>query len=214
MHNNVALRRRVGPTDQRSLRDFRFPPDRYQIAALRQMTWRAKGRHTDGRGHLHCELNSRRSLVLGPRYHEIHEYWQAAVVRDARECAELSLFAGALRLGRRRARELNPAFAERLPFVSNIIWIIVIGFVAGLIARFVSPGPNGPSGFILTTVLGIVGAFVATFIGQLIGWYQLDQGAGLIGATVGAVIVLFIWNRLVVHHVIGDPGVGPQGRRP
>jgi uncharacterized membrane protein YeaQ/YmgE (transglycosylase-associated protein family) len=96
--------------------------------------------------------------------------------------------------------------------VSNIIWIIVIGFVAGLIARFVSPGPNGPSGFILTTVLGIVGAFVATFIGQLIGWYQLDQGAGLIGATVGAVIVLFIWNRLVVHHVIGDPGAGPQGR--
>ena len=94
--------------------------------------------------------------------------------------------------------------------MSNIIWIIVIGFVAGLIARFVSPGPNGPSGFILTTVLGIVGAFVATFIGQLIGWYQLDQGAGLIGATVGAVIVLFIWNRLVVHHVIGDPGAGPQ----
>ena len=90
--------------------------------------------------------------------------------------------------------------------MSNIIWIIVIGFVAGLIARFVSPGPNGPSGFILTSV--------ATFIGQLIGWYQLDQGAGLIGATVGAVIVLFIWNRLVVHHVIGDPGAGPQGRRP
>ena len=67
------------------------------------MTWRAKGRHTDGRSHLHCELNSRRSLVLGPRYHEIHEYWQAAIVRDARECVELSLFAGALRVGRRRA---------------------------------------------------------------------------------------------------------------
>jgi uncharacterized membrane protein YeaQ/YmgE (transglycosylase-associated protein family) len=67
--------------------------------------------------------------------------------------------------------------------VSNIIWIIVIGFVAGVIARFVSPGPNEPSGFILTTVLGIAGAFVATFIGQAIGWYQLNQGAGLIGAT-------------------------------
>ena len=98
--------------------------------------------------------------------------------------------------------------------MSNIIWIMVIGFVAGLIARFVSPGPNGPSGFILTTVLGVIGAFVATFIGQTVGWYQLDQGAGLIGATIGAVIVLFIWNRLVVHHVIGDPGAGPQGRRP
>jgi uncharacterized membrane protein YeaQ/YmgE (transglycosylase-associated protein family) len=98
----------------------------------------------------------------------------------------------------------------------NIIWIVVIGFIAGIIARFVSPGPNEPSGFILTTVLGIVGAFVATFIGQAVGWYRLDQGAGLIGATVGAVIVLFIWNRLVAHHVIGDrgAGLGPQGRGP
>jgi uncharacterized membrane protein YeaQ/YmgE (transglycosylase-associated protein family) len=98
----------------------------------------------------------------------------------------------------------------------NIIWIVVIGFIAGIIARFVSPGPNEPSGFILTTVLGIVGAFVATFIGQAVGWYRLDQGAGLIGATVGAVIVLFIWNRLVAYHVIGDRGadLGPQGRGP
>ena len=98
----------------------------------------------------------------------------------------------------------------------NIIWIVVIGFIAGIIARFVSPGPDEPSGFILTTVLGIVGAFVATFIGQAVGWYRLDQGAGLIGATVGAVIVLFIWNRLVAHHVIGDrgAGLGPQGRGP
>jgi uncharacterized membrane protein YeaQ/YmgE (transglycosylase-associated protein family) len=100
--------------------------------------------------------------------------------------------------------------------LSNIIWIVVIGFIAGVIARFVSPGPNEPSGFILTTVLGIVGAFLATFIGQSIGWYRLDQGAGLIGATVGAVFVLFIWNRLVVHHVLGNRGVGsgPQGRGP
>ena len=70
--------------------------------------------------------------------------------------------------------------------VSNIIWIIVIGFIAGIIARFLSPGPNTLNGFILTTALGIAGAFVATFIGQTIGWYRLDQGAGLIGATVGA----------------------------
>ena len=101
--------------------------------------------------------------------------------------------------------------------MSNIIWIIVIGFVAGIIARFLSPGPNEPSGFILTTLLGIAGAFLATFIGQTIGWYQLDQGAGLIGATVGALIVLLIWNRLVVHHVVSDPGgsgpnAGPTGR--
>jgi uncharacterized membrane protein YeaQ/YmgE (transglycosylase-associated protein family) len=94
--------------------------------------------------------------------------------------------------------------------VWNIIWIIIIGFIAGLIARVLSSGPNEPKGFLLTTVLGIVGAFVATFIGQSIGWYRLDQGAGLIGATVGAVIVLFIWNRLVAHRLIRDPG-NPSG---
>ena len=61
----------------------------------------------------------------------------------------------------------------------NIIWIIIIGFIAGLIARVLSSGPNEPKGFLLTTVLGIVGAFVATFIGQSIGWYRLDQGCRL-----------------------------------
>jgi uncharacterized membrane protein YeaQ/YmgE (transglycosylase-associated protein family) len=90
--------------------------------------------------------------------------------------------------------------------MSNIIWIVVIGFVAGLIARLLSPGENNPNGFILTTVLGIAGAFAATFIGQTIGWYRLDQGAGLIGATLGALLVLFIWNRLVARRAIPDPG--------
>jgi uncharacterized membrane protein YeaQ/YmgE (transglycosylase-associated protein family) len=97
--------------------------------------------------------------------------------------------------------------------VSNIIWIILIGLIAGLIARFLSPGPNEPKGFILTTVLGIAGAFLATFIGQTVGWYRLDQGAGLIGATVGALLVLFVWNRLVARGVISDPG-NPGGPRP
>jgi uncharacterized membrane protein YeaQ/YmgE (transglycosylase-associated protein family) len=87
----------------------------------------------------------------------------------------------------------------------SIVWIILIGFVAGIIARLLSPGSNNPSGFILTTILGVVGAFLATFIGQAIGWYRADQGAGFIGATVGAVIVLFIWNRLVAARVISDP---------
>lgn len=91
--------------------------------------------------------------------------------------------------------------------MTNIIWIIIIGFIAGIIARFLSPGANEPKGFILTTLLGIAGAFVATFIGQTVGWYRLDQGAGLIGATVGALVVLFIWNRLVASNVIKDPGV-------
>lgn len=90
----------------------------------------------------------------------------------------------------------------------GILWIIVIGFVAGIIARLIAPGPNSPTGFILTTVLGIVGAFLATFIGQAVGWYRPDQGAGFIGATVGAVVVLFVWHRLVAARVIPDPGGG------
>ncbi|MDB5656810.1 MAG: hypothetical protein JWQ94_4423 [Tardiphaga sp.] len=87
-----------------------------------------------------------------------------------------------------------------------MLWIIFIGFVAGIIARMISPGPNNPSGFILTTVLGIAGAFLATFIGQQIGHYGPNQGAGFITATLGALLVLFIWNRLVARRMISDPG--------
>lgn len=76
----------------------------------------------------------------------------------------------------------------------GIIWTIVIGFLAGVIAKFVMPGDNEPSGFILTTILGVVGAFVATFLGQSLGWYAPGQGAGIIGAAVGAIIVLAVWG--------------------
>lgn len=76
----------------------------------------------------------------------------------------------------------------------HIFWLILIGFVAGVIAKFIHPGSNEPSGFILTTLLGIAGAFVATYLGQALGWYQADQGAGLIGAVVGAIIVLVVWG--------------------
>jgi len=78
----------------------------------------------------------------------------------------------------------------------SIIWTILIGFVAGLLAKFLTPGDNEPSGFILTTILGVVGAFVATWLGQSLGWYSAGEGAGLIGAVVGAVIVLMIWGAL------------------
>jgi uncharacterized membrane protein YeaQ/YmgE (transglycosylase-associated protein family) len=117
--------------------------------------------------------------------------------------------------GRRRSRaewpapaylEGSPADEERHAMLSTILWIILIGFVAGIIARLVSPGPNNPSGFLLTTLLGIAGAFLATWLGQLIGWYRADQGARFIGATLGALLILFIWNRLVAHGVIGNPG--------
>jgi uncharacterized membrane protein YeaQ/YmgE (transglycosylase-associated protein family) len=90
--------------------------------------------------------------------------------------------------------------------MSGILWVILVGFVAGIIARILSPGPNNPSGFILTTVLGIAGAFLATLIGQSFGHYGPDQGAGFVTATIGALIVLFIWNRLVARRVISDPG--------
>ena len=90
--------------------------------------------------------------------------------------------------------------------MGGILWIIIVGFVAGMIARWLSPGPNNPTGFILTVVLGIVGAFLATFIGQAIGWYSPNQGAGFVTATIGALVVLFIWNRLVVRGAISDPG--------
>jgi uncharacterized membrane protein YeaQ/YmgE (transglycosylase-associated protein family) len=76
----------------------------------------------------------------------------------------------------------------------HILWTIIIGFIAGLIAKWIHPSPNEPSGFILTTLLGIAGAFLATYIGQAIGWYRADEGAGLIGAIVGAIIVLAIWG--------------------
>jgi uncharacterized membrane protein YeaQ/YmgE (transglycosylase-associated protein family) len=80
--------------------------------------------------------------------------------------------------------------------MGNILWTIIIGFVAGLIAKWIMPGKNEPSGFILTTILGIVGAFVANFIGQALGWYGPNEGAGLIGSVVGAIIVLFIYGMI------------------
>ncbi len=77
----------------------------------------------------------------------------------------------------------------------HLLWTIIIGFVAGVIAKFVYPGHKyEPKGFILTTVLGIVGALVATYLGQAVGWYKADEGAGFIGAIVGAIIILAIWG--------------------
>jgi uncharacterized membrane protein YeaQ/YmgE (transglycosylase-associated protein family) len=77
----------------------------------------------------------------------------------------------------------------------HILWTIIIGFLAGLVAKLITPGRD-PGGFIITTLLGIVGAFVATYLGQAIGWYQAGEGAGFIGAVVGAVILLAIYHVL------------------
>ena len=85
---------------------------------------------------------------------------------------------------------------HRQGLLMSIIWTIIIGFVAGLIAKWIMPGRNEPSGFIMTTILGIVGAVLATYLGQALGWYRADEGAGFIGAIVGAIIVLFIYGMI------------------
>jgi uncharacterized membrane protein YeaQ/YmgE (transglycosylase-associated protein family) len=76
----------------------------------------------------------------------------------------------------------------------HLIGIIIIGFFAGIVARFLSPAPNNPQGFLLTTLLGIGGAFMASFLGRSLGLYAPGHHVGFIGATIGAVIVLAIWH--------------------
>jgi len=80
-----------------------------------------------------------------------------------------------------------------------ILWTIIIGLVAGVIAKFLMPGRD-PGGFIITIMLGIAGAFVATMLGRSLGWYGQGEGAGLIGAVVGAVTVL------IVYRLVARPG--------
>ena len=75
----------------------------------------------------------------------------------------------------------------------SIIWAIVIGFIVGLVAKFLMPWRD-PGGFIVTTLLGIVGAVVATFLGQAMGLYAQGQSAGFIASVIGAIVVLLIYN--------------------
>jgi uncharacterized membrane protein YeaQ/YmgE (transglycosylase-associated protein family) len=79
----------------------------------------------------------------------------------------------------------------------SIIWTIIIGFIVGVIAKFIMPGDKTePKGFILTVILGIVGAFIATYLGQSVGWYGPGESAGILGAVVGAVVLLFLYGLL------------------
>ena len=75
----------------------------------------------------------------------------------------------------------------------HIIWTIIIGFVAGVVAKFVIPGKD-PGGFIVTTLIGIAGALLATYLGQAVGWYEAGQSAGFIGAVVGSIILLLLYR--------------------
>ena len=77
----------------------------------------------------------------------------------------------------------------------SVIWTIIIGFIVGVIAKFIMPGDKTePTGFILTSVVGIVGAFVATYLGQAVGWYKAGEGAGFFASIVGAIILLFLYG--------------------
>ena len=77
----------------------------------------------------------------------------------------------------------------------GIIWTLIIGLLAGILAKLLMPGRD-PGGFIITILLGIAGAFVATFLCQALGWYEAGEGAGFIGAVVGAVILLIIYRMI------------------
>jgi len=75
----------------------------------------------------------------------------------------------------------------------HILWTILIGLVAGIIAKLIMPGKD-PGGFIITILLGIAGSLIATYFGHLIGWYQAGQSAGFIGAIVGSILILLIYR--------------------
>ena len=81
--------------------------------------------------------------------------------------------------------------------MGQAIWAIILGAIVGFIARWISPSPHNPQGFLLTTVLGIVGSVVATFLGRAVHWYGPDQSAGIIASIIGAVIVLAVWHMIV-----------------
>jgi uncharacterized membrane protein YeaQ/YmgE (transglycosylase-associated protein family) len=88
----------------------------------------------------------------------------------------------------------------------HYIWMVIVGFVVGLIARALLPGDQ-KLGLIMTAVLGIVGSLVAGFLGQAGGWYQAGEGAGFIGSVVGAIVVLFVYAKLTNKPSIpGDGG--------
>lgn len=77
----------------------------------------------------------------------------------------------------------------------GFIWTILVGFVVGVLAKFIHPGKEN-MGFILTTLLGIGGALLAGYVGQAMGWYDAGEGAGFIASVVGAFVILFVYGKL------------------
>ena len=75
----------------------------------------------------------------------------------------------------------------------SILWMIIIGLIAGAIAKLIMPGKD-PGGCFITILLGIAGAFIAGWLGQAVGWYESGEGAGFVAANVGAFIILAIYR--------------------
>ena len=94
------------------------------------------------------------------------------------------------------------------------IVIIVVGFVAGSVAQWLFPGPNKTFGFIMTTVLGIAGAFLATYVGRALGILESNQVALVVGPIIGAIIILFIWNRLIAYVITRRPDTPTSSKTP
>lgn len=81
--------------------------------------------------------------------------------------------------------------------MGQVFWALIVGAIAGFIARWITPSPKNPQGFVLTVVLGIIGSEVATYLGRMLNWYGPEQGAGIIASILGAVIVLGVWHLIV-----------------
>jgi len=75
----------------------------------------------------------------------------------------------------------------------GIIMTFIIGLIVGIVAKFLMPGKD-PGGFIITAIIGIIGSFLATWLGQAVGWYHAGQTAGFIGSVIGAIILLLIYH--------------------
>jgi uncharacterized membrane protein YeaQ/YmgE (transglycosylase-associated protein family) len=87
----------------------------------------------------------------------------------------------------------------------DILWAIIIGFFAGAIAKLIMPGKD-PGGFIVTILLGIAGAVIATLIGRAAGWYQEGQGAGFIASILGAILLLGLYRLFIGGRSTRRPG--------
>jgi uncharacterized membrane protein YeaQ/YmgE (transglycosylase-associated protein family) len=84
-------------------------------------------------------------------------------------------------------------FTAKGNFFMSIVWTILIGFIVGLVARAVKPGDDS-AGFIVTTLIGVAGSLIVTYVGQAMGWYTAGQGAGFIASVLGAIVLLILYG--------------------